>query len=381
MIQSKLPNVGTTIFTVMSKLAAEYKAINLGQGFPGFPMDVKLGELVEKYIRKGFNQYAPMQGVAELRNVLSQKIERLYGHRYDPDAEITITAGGTQAIFTAITALVHEDDEVILFAPAYDCYAPAIELNGGKPVWVNLSYPEYKINWNDVRRLVNHKTKMIIINSPHNPSGTSMSADDMRELEKIVSGSNIFVLSDEVYEHIVFDSGQHQSVARFPFLAKQSFTVFSFGKTFHNTGWKMGYICGPAEMMVEFRKVHQFNVFSCNTPVQYALAEYMEDASKYLSLPEFYEAKRNCFLENIRESTFHVVPSSGTYFQLLGYSGLSDEKDTDVAIRLTREYGIASIPCSVFYPGNNDEKVLRFCFAKEDAELRRAGEILSSVRW
>jgi methionine aminotransferase len=249
-IQSKLPNVGTTIFTVMSKLAAEHKALNLGQGFPGFPMDMQLGALVEGYIRKGFNQYAPMQGVIELRKILSEKIASMYGHRYDADSEITITAGGTQAIYTAITALVHSDDEVILFAPAYDCYAPAIELNGGKPVWINLTYPDFKINWNDVRKLVNHKTKMIIINTPHNPSGACMSAEDMLELEKIVAGSDIFVLSDEVYEHIVFDGNQHQSVARYPTLASQSFTVFSFGKTFHNTGWKMGYICGPAAMMV-----------------------------------------------------------------------------------------------------------------------------------
>jgi len=379
-IQSKLPNVGTTIFTVMSKLAAEHKALNLGQGFPGFPMDMQLGALVEGYIRKGFNQYAPMQGVIELRKILSEKIASMYGHRYDADSEITITAGGTQAIYTAITALVHSDDEVILFAPAYDCYAPAIELNGGKPVWINLTYPDFKINWNDVRKLVNHKTKMIIINTPHNPSGACMPAEDMLELEKIVAGSDIFVLSDEVYEHIVFDGNQHQSVARYPTLASQSFTVFSFGKTFHNTGWKMGYICGPAAMMAEFRKVHQFNVFSCNTPVQYALAEYLQQEERYLQLPIFYEEKRNVFFNAIQSSPFEVVPSAGTYFQLLGYKSLSEEKDTDMAIRLTRDYGIASIPCSVFYPGNHDDKVLRFCFAKENEDLMRAGEILSAVK-
>jgi methionine aminotransferase len=378
-IKSKLPNVGTTIFTVMSKLAVETGALNLGQGFPGFPMDMKLGKLVEKYISKGMNQYAPMQGVQELRNIISKKIERMYGHTYDPDLEITITAGGTQAIFTAITAIIHEGDEVILFSPAYDCYSPAVELNGGKSVWVDLHYPEYKVNWDHVRKLINHKTKLIILNSPHNPSGTCLSEADMMQLEKLVSGSDIVVLSDEVYEHIVFDGEAHQSVARYPNLTKQSFAVYSFGKTFHNTGWKMGYICGPAEMMKEFRKVHQFNVFSCNTPVQFALAEYMQDESTYLSLPNFYEAKRNLFLESIKDSAFKIVPSKGTYFQLLSYDGLFNEKDSDLAIRLTKEFGIASIPCSVFYPDHLDEKVLRFCFAKEDDVLLKAGEILSRI--
>lgn len=379
MINSKLPNIGTTIFTTMSKLALENGAVNLGQGFPGFSMDLKLGNLVEKYISKGYNQYAPMPGIPELRARISDKIADLYSHRYDPESEITITAGGTQAIYTAITALIQKDDEVIMFAPAYDCYAPAVELNGGKAVWMNLSYPDYRIHWEDLKKLVNHRTRMIIINSPHNPTGACMSENDMLALEKIVSGSDIFVLSDEVYEHIIFDGRSHQSVARFPTLARQSFIVFSFGKTFHNTGWKMGYICGPSEMMAEFRKVHQFNVFSCNTPVQYALAEYMEDARHYLSLSSFYEEKRNFFLAGIRSSRFTYQPASGTYFQLLSYEGIFAEKDTDLAVRLTKEFKIASIPCSAFYPDQLDQHVLRFCFAKDEMTLDEACRILNSI--
>jgi methionine transaminase len=378
-INSKLPNVGTTIFTVMSKIAAEHGAINLGQGFPGFQMDMKLGKLVEKYISRGFNQYAPMQGVPELRKLLSEKMAKMYGHTYDADEEITVTAGGTQAIYTAITALVHEDDEVILFAPSYDCYAPAVELNGGKCVWVGLRYPDYTVNWDKLKKLINHKTRMIIINSPHNPTGTCLTARDMASLEKLVTGTDIIVLSDEVYEHIIFDGQLHQSVARFPTLAAQSMCVFSFGKTFHNTGWKMGYICGPAALMKEFRKVHQFNVFSCNTPVQYALAEYMEDENGYLGLPALYEGKRDLFLKAIRKSRFTYTPSSGTYFQCLSYKEMFDEKDTDLALRLAKQFKIASIPCSAFYPNHLDEKVLRFCFAKEEETLAHAGRILSEI--
>jgi len=378
-INSKLPNVGTTIFTTMSKLAAETGAVNLGQGFPGFAMDKRLGKLVEKYIAMDFNQYAPMPGIIELRKVLSSKIGKLYGHTYDPDSEITITAGGTQAIYTAITALVHEDDEVILFAPAYDCYAPAVELNGGKCVWLELSYPDYKVNWEHVKKVINHRTRMIVINSPHNPTGSCMSDEDMQKLEKLIAGTDIILLSDEVYEHIIFDGAQHQSIARFPKLASQSLCVFSFGKTFHNTGWKMGYIGGPAELMAEFRKVHQFNVFSCNTPVQYALAEYMEDENTYASLPAFYEKKRDFFIETITGSRFSYVPSAGTYFQSLCYEGMFEEKDVELAVRLTKEFGIASIPCSVFYPDHLDEKVLRFCFAKEDETLEKAGAILRRI--
>ena len=379
MIKSKLPNVGTTIFTVMSKLAVENNAVNLGQGFPGFQMDNRLSDLVHHYMIKGFNQYAPMQGVVELRRTLAEKIEKAYGHAYDWNDEITITAGGTQAIYTAITALVHEGDEVILFAPAYDCYAPAIELNGGKPIWVELNFPDYSIDWEHVKKVINHRTRMIVINSPHNPSGRCLSANDMKILEKIVDGTDIVVLSDEVYEHIIFDGQRHESIARYPKLAAQSMAVFSFGKTFHNTGWKMGYIVGPNELMREFRKVHQFNVFSCNTPVQYALHDYMQDENTYLTLPAFYQEKRDYFLSLIAGSRFTWKPAAGTYFQSLSYRGISDEADTDLAIRLTKEFKIASIPCSVFYPDKLDEQVLRFCFAKENAILEEAASILKSI--
>ncbi len=379
MMDSKLPGTSTTIFTVMSKLAAECGSINLGQGFPGFKMDDHLIDLVADFMRKGFNQYAPMPGIAPLRNVLSDKIFSQYGHRYHPETEITITAGGTQALFTAITALVHQDDEVILFSPAYDCYAPAVEVNGGKCVWVELQRPDYRVNWDHVRKLMNHKTRMIIINTPHNPSGSVFHHDDMKELEKITRGTDIIVLSDEVYEHIVFDGIDHQSVVRYQELIDRSMVVYSFGKTFHATGWKMGYVCGPEHLMKEFRKVHQYNVFSCNTPVQYALAEYMNDSSTYTGLPLFYQKKRDLFLRLISGSRFTVVPASGTYFQLLGYENISSLKDTDFAIELTKDKKITGIPCSVFYPDHTDHKVLRFCFAKEDDELVKAAEILKNV--
>lgn len=378
-IHSKLPHIGTTIFARMSQLAAEAGAINLGQGFPGFETDSKLFGLVNKYMTQGFNQYAPMSGVPELNKRLSEKIEKLYGKSYHYSTEITITAGATQAIFTAITAFIREDDEVILFAPAYDCYSPAIELNGGKPMWVNLHYPHYNVNWDEVKKLVNHRTRMIIINSPHNPSGSCFSKADMLELEKIVSGTDIIVLSDEVYEHMVYDQKQHESISRYPRLAAQSLAVFSFGKTFHNTGWKIGYIVGPEELMQEFRKVHQFNVFSCNTPIQYALADYLEDEDTYLHLPSFYQQKRDFFLDAIKDSRFTIHPAAGTYFQILSYSGISGEKDVDLAIKLTRENKITGIPCSVFYPEHQDEHTLRFCFAKDELTLTKAAQLLCKI--
>jgi methionine aminotransferase len=379
MIRSKLPQVGTTIFTVMSKLASEHQATNLGQGFPNFPMDEKLSHHVHKRMLEGFNQYAPMQGVPELRKALAEKIERMYGHAYDWNDEITITSGGTQAIYTAITALVHEGDEVLLFAPAYDCYAPAIELCGATPIWYNLQYPSYKPNWEEVKKLINHRTRMIVINTPHNPTGTVLDESDMLALQKLVSGTDIIVLSDEVYEHLIFDGQQHQSVARFPELVKQSMAVYSFGKTFHNTGWKMGYIVGPGALMNEFRKVHQFNVFSCNTPVQYALTDYLHDADTYLSLPAFYEAKRNLFLEGLKGSRFVYTPAVGTYFQLLNFGNISNEKDTDLAIRWTKEQKITGIPCSVFYPDGLDQQVMRFCFAKNDETIAAAASMLRNI--
>ncbi|MCC6600892.1 MAG: aminotransferase class I/II-fold pyridoxal phosphate-dependent enzyme [Crocinitomicaceae bacterium] len=380
MIHSKLPNQGITIFTTMSKLAAEADAVNMGQGFPGFPIDTKLIGLVEKYMEKGWNQYAPMSGVIPLRRAISQKLLSTYGRNYDPETEINVTAGATQAIFTAITALVNEGDEVVLFAPAYDCYAPAIQVNGGKPVWIQLHYPDYSIQWNELKKVINHRTRMIIINSPLNPGASVLSTDDMEELQKIVAETDIIVLSDEVYEHIVFDGRQHQSAARFSKLAEQSLLVFSFGKTFHATGWKMGYIAGPAPLIAEFRKIHQYNVFSCNSPIQYAIAEYMEEPEHYKYLPDFYQRKRDYFLHLLEGSRFRWKPAAGSYFQLLNYSEISREKDTDIAIKWTKEHRISSIPLSVFYPDPVQESVLRFCFAKEDAELEMAAEILREIK-
>ena len=378
-LSSKLPHVGTTIFTVMSKLAMEHGALNLGQGFPGFAMDHRLCDMVYEHMRANRNQYAPMPGVPELRSLLAKKMQAAYGFSYDADAEITITAGGTQAIFTIISALVHSGDEVLSFAPAYDCYAPAVELQGATMKWVNLRYPDYRIDWQVVRSQITSRTRMMIINTPHNPTGMCMTAEDMRELQGIAEEHDLLVLSDEVYEHIVFDGARHESVARYPQLAKRSLLVYSFGKTFHNTGWKMGYVCAPSELTAEVRKVHQYNVFSVNTPIQYALAEYMSDAATYAGISEMYEAKRNVFNRALEGSRFGLKPAAGAYFQLLDYSAISDEGDVEFAKRLTREHKITGIPCSVFFPDFQDDKVLRFCFAKNDDELLRAAEILQSI--
>ncbi len=378
-LNSKLPASGTTIFSVMSKLAAEHGALNLGQGFPGFAIAPLLGELTRHYIDKGYNQYAPMPGVPELRKAIAEKIQFLYGHAYDPAEEITVTAGATQAIYTALTALVHDGDEVMLFAPAYDSYAPGVELNGGIPVWIELEPPHYTIQWDLVKKLINHRTRVILINTPHNPTGTILKEEDLRQLANIVSGTDIIIISDEVYEHMVFDGARHESVTRYPELADRAVVVASFGKTFHVTGWKMGYAAAPAPMMAEFRKVHQFNVFSCNTPMQYALCAYMEDRTHWQGLPGFYQKKRNLFLEAVRNSAFQFTPAEGSYFQLLDYSRISAEKDTDMAVRLTREHKITAIPVSVFYPGHGPGHMLRFCFAKNDEDLLRAGEILQHI--
>ena len=375
-IRSKLPSVGTTIFTVMSGLAREHDAINLSQGFPDFPIPERLVSLTHDYMRRGFNQYCPMQGVPALREGLAEKVRELYGAEYDPDTEITVTAGATQAIFTAISALVSAGDEVIVFEPAYDCYVPAIELHGGKAVFVQMNLSGELIDWEKVKHSVNQRTRMIIINSPHNPSGRVMDAEDMARLQELTQNTDIIILSDEVYEHIIFDGQEHQSLARHPELAERTVIVSSFGKTYHNTGWKVGHVLAPKELMKEFRKVHQFNVFSVNTPVQYALSEYIRDRQHYADLSGFYQQKRDTFVNLLRGSKFRVRPSEGTYFQLLDYSDISDEKDTDYAIRLTEEIGVASIPLSVFYNGKNDDRFLRFCFAKEDTTLKKAAEKL-----
>ncbi|HBS85711.1 MAG: methionine aminotransferase [Bacteroidetes bacterium GWF2_38_335] len=376
MINSKLPNVGTTIFTVMSKMAADYNAINLSQGFPDFEVSEKLISLVNKHMKKGVNQYAPMAGVVSLREIIAEKTENLYSRKYNPESEITITAGGTQALYTAITAVVRDGDEVIVFEPSYDSYVPAIELNGGRPIFIQLKMPDYRIDWNEVQKAVNSRTRMIIINTPHNPTGSILTAHDMEKLSKITTGSKIIVLSDEVYEHIIFDGYEHQSIARFPKLAERSFIVSSFGKTFHATGWKVGYCCAPAPLMAEFRKVHQFLVFAVNTPVQHAIADYLKDESTYLGLKQFYQEKRNFFINLFKGSNFNIKPSSGTYFQLLDYSKITKEKEVAFAERMTKEYGVASIPVSVFYHKSFDNKVLRFCFAKSNETLEKAAERL-----
>jgi len=378
-ITSKLPQTATSIFAVMSKLANEHKAINLSQGFPDFAVSEELIGLVDKYMRKGCNQYAPMQGVPELRDAISKKVKETYGAKYNPETEINITAGGTQAISSVIEAFVRNEDEVIIFEPAYDSYAPVVKLNNGIVKYAELKQPDYHIEWNEVKRMITANTRMIIINSPHNPSGKVFSPQDMRELEKITDNTDIIILSDEVYEHLIFDNIRHESVCHYPKLAQRSFVVGSFGKTFHATGWKMGYVMAPENLMAEFRKTHQFIVFTCNTPIQYAMAEYMKNKAHYTGLASFYQQKRDFFASRLKDSRFDIIPSYGTYFQCLGYSRISQEKDTEFAIRLTKEYGIASIPVSVFYQRNNDYNVLRFCFAKQEKTLEKAAEVLCRI--
>jgi len=378
-IRSKLPNVGTTIFTVMSGLAREHNAINLSQGFPDFEGDPKLLELASHYTKSGFNQYAPMPGTIQLREQIAQLMQGCYGAMYHPDTEITITAGATQGIYTAIAAFISEGDEVIVFEPAYDCYFPAIEVHGGIAKPIALEYPNFTINWNVVKNTISDKTRMIIINSPHNPSGTTLSEQHLLQLQKLVEGTNILVLSDEVYEHMVFDGQQHQSVARFKTLAAQSLIVSSFGKTIHATGWKIGYVAAPKELMLEFRKVHQFLVFCVNHPFQLALADYLKDESHYKGLHNFYQAKRDYFRSLIGSSRFIMEPCTGTYFQLLNYKNISNEADTDLAIRLTKEKSLAAIPMSVFYSDNKQQQLLRFCFAKKEETLQKAAEIICTL--
>ena len=380
MIRSKLPNVGTTIFTVMSALANEYKAINLSQGFPNFECSPELVSLINEYMKKGYNQYAPMQGIMPLREAIAEKMQELYGAKYNPEKEINITAGGTEAIYAAITSVINEGDEVIVIEPAYDCYVPAIELSGGIPVYVQLTAPNYTIDWNEVKKKVSHRTRMIMINTPHNPTGAVMTENDMKELEKITHDTDIVILSDEVYEHIIFDGLKHQSVCRFPHLAERSFVVFSFGKTYHATGWKMGYVLAPEKLMTEFRRVHQFIVFTVNTPFQYALTDYMKNKSEYLDLGKFYQKKRDYFINLIKGSKFKYIPASGSYFQSLDYSAITQERDTDYAIRLTKEAGVAGVPTSAFYHEQVDNKFLRFCFAKTDETLEKAAEKLCNVK-
>lgn len=378
-ILSKLPNVGITIFTTMSALAKEHNAINLSQGFPDFECNPKLLELADKYMHGGFNQYAPMPGVIQLRERIAEIMSFCYQVNYHPDHEITITAGATQAIYTTIAAFIHAGDEVIVFEPAYDCYIPAIELHGAKAVCSQLNATDFSIKWHDVKSKITSKTKAIIINSPHNPSGTTLSDTDLMELERLVAGKNILIISDEVYEHMVFDGQQHQSIARHKTLLQQAIIVSSFGKTVHTTGWKIGYVAGPKELMAEFRKAHQFLVFAVNHPFQLALADFLAEKNNYLELKNFYQEKRDYFLKLTKASKFIPLITSGTYFQLMSYRDISDAYDVEFAIKLTKENKLASIPLSVFYTKKTDNKLLRFCFAKNNETLERAAEILCAL--
>lgn len=376
---SKLPHTGTTIFSVMSRLATEYGALNLSQGFPNFEAAPELIELVNKYMNKGFNQYALMTGTPELREAIAEMISNLYNIKYNPETEITITSGATEALFAAISSIIRTGDEVIVFEPAYDSYVPVIELNGGKPVYITLTPPYFKIDWQEVRNKITSHTKLIIINTPHNPATTILSAEDLEQLADIVADTDILLLGDEVYEHIIFDSLKHHSLFTHPHLKERSFIVGSFGKTFHVTGWKIGYCLAPRELSYEFRKIHQYLTFSTITPVQLAFAEYLSNPENYLHVSPLYEKKRDLFLNSLKKSRFTFVASQGSYFQNLSYSNISDENDYELAKRLTKEVGVASIPISVFYHKKNDYKTLRFCFAKDDETLEKAGAILSKL--
>ncbi|QJD98140.1 methionine aminotransferase [Mucilaginibacter robiniae] len=376
---SKLPQTGTTIFTVMSALANEVNAINLSQGFPDYECPAELIDLVTAAMKNGYNQYAPMAGLPALRERIAAKTEKLHGAVYNPDTEITITAGGTQAIFTAICATIHPNDEVIVFEPAYDAYAPAIKLMGGTVKSLALEPPDYRIPWEMVKRLISSRTRMIILNSPHNPTGTILRKDDIDQLSIIVKNRDILILSDEVYEHLIYDGEVHESMARYPELQQRSFIVASFGKLFHSTGWKLGYCLAPAALMQEFRKIHQFLVFSVNTPMQVAIAEYLKNEETYLSLSSFFQQKRDTFRQGLAQTRFELLPCSGSYFQSVWYNNISDEKDTDFSIRLTRDFGVATIPVSAFYSKAIDYHVIRFCFAKKQETLDMAVEKLLAL--
>jgi methionine transaminase len=373
-IQSKLPRVGTNIFTVMSGLATEFKAINLGQGLPDFPMEPRLHELVTKAMQDGFNQYAPMPGWLPLREAIAEKIQYLYNTVIHPGSEITVTPGGTYAIYTALTTILQPGDEVIVFEPSYDSYVPNIEVNGGIAVLVPLKVPGYSIDWEAVDRALSSRTKAILINSPHNPTGAVLSESDMLELQKRVAGTGIFIISDEVYEHLIFDGIAHQSIIRYPALLERSFVCFSFGKVYNCTGWKLGYCVAPAALTAEFRKIHQFNAFSCNTPVQVGLAGFLDNKEAYLSLSTMMQQKRDYFISLMKETRFTLQKSFGSYFICGTYERISKEADKEFAIRLTKEYGVASIPVSAFYQDGTDNKVLRFCFAKKEETLDLAVE-------
>lgn len=375
-IPSKLPNVGTTIFTVMSALANEYKAVNLGQGFPDYPMSEELVALVNEAMKNNYNQYPPMPGWMPLREAIAEKATFLYQSSLNPDTEITITPGGTYAIYSSLTAILHPGDEVIVFEPCYDSYIPNIEINGATAVPVPLVFPDYHIDWDLVKNAVTEKTKAIIINSPHNPTGSVLSEKDIEELRKTVEGTNIFIISDEVYEHLIFDNIPHQSILRYPDLLERSFVCFSFGKTYNCTGWKLGYCVAPAALTKEFRKVHQFNAFTCFTPTQVALANFLKNKEVYLTLSSIMQEKRDYFIELMQQTRFTLQRSYGSYFICGTYEKISDEADKDFAVRLTKEAGVATIPVSTFYQSGKDDKVLRFCFSKKKETLEAAVEKL-----
>ena len=371
-ITSKLPDVSPTIFTVMSSLAIEFNAINLGQGFPDYHMSEELISLVNQHMKKGHNQYVHMNGLPALRNAIAEKILDLYQTTISAQDEITITPGGTYAIYTALTTVLQPGDEVIVFEPAYDSYLPNIEINGAIPVLIPLTYPAYKIDWVLVKKNISAKTKIIILNSPHNPSGSVLSKTDIKELHTVVTGTNIFILSDEVYEHLIFDGIEHESILRYPDLLQRTFVCFSFGKVYNCTGWKLGYCVAPEPMMKEFRKVHQFNCFSCNSPMQFALADFLRQKESYLTLGNFLQQKRDYFQQLMLQTKFKPLVSHGSYFQLYSFDEISEESETDFAIRITKEFGVATIPCSVFYKNGKDDKVLRFCFSKKEETLEEA---------
>jgi methionine aminotransferase len=368
-LSSKLPHVGTTIFTVMSKLATDYGAINLSQGFPGFNCDSRLLDLVTKHMQLGNNQYAPMSGVPILRQRIAEKVRLETGISYNEEEEITVVSGATEAIFAAITATIRPGDEVIVLEPAYDLYVPAITLSGGIPVFVSLNMPDFAVDWEKLKSAITEKTRMILVNTPHNPGGYVWTQADIENLAELIESSDILVVSDEVYEHITFDGRPHLSLMTHPVLRERTFVCCSFGKTFHVTGWKVGYCLAPKKLTVEFRKVHQFVTFSTPTPFQYALADYIQDSETYLSLPKFYQHKRDLFCEGLETSDFRFTPAQGSFFQLVSYAHLSQESDMGLAKRLTTDFGVACIPISVFFQDKTDHKILRFCFAKNDSEL------------
>jgi methionine transaminase len=378
-IKSKLPDVGTTIFTVMSGLAARLNAVNLGQGYPDYSMSPELEALVTQAMKNDYNQYVPMQGYMPLRESLAEKVEFLYGTSINPDTQITVTPGGTYAIYTALTTVLQPGDEVIAFQPCYDSYIPNIEINGAIPVLVNLKFPEYKIDWDEVRSKINSKTRMIMLNTPHNPTGSVLREEDIQQLRSIVKDSKILIMCDEVYEHLMYDGLPHQSMLRYPDLLERSFVCFSFGKTYHCTGWKLGYCITSPELTKEFRKVHQFNCFSCHSPSQVALADFLKNRDAYLSLGSVMQEKRDYFVSLMKGSRFNFLESKGSYFICAKYDRISDEKDSDFAIRITKEYGVAVIPVSVFYKNLTDNKVIRFCFCKKKETLEAAVEKLLKI--